>query len=42
MKVKYVSGAWVDYTSADVTMSSFYEDRYNIGIGIEFHFPRLK
>lgn len=40
MKVKYVNGAWVDYVKTDT--SSFYEDRYNLGIGTRFSFPTLE
>lgn len=42
MKVKYVNGAWVDYTQADANTSSFYEDRYNLGIGMRFSFPEIE
>ena len=42
MKVKYVNGAWVDYTQADANTSSFYEDRYNLGIGMRFSFPQIE
>ncbi|MBO8173610.1 MAG: RHS repeat protein [Bacillaceae bacterium] len=42
MKVKYVNGAWVDYVHADASTSSFYEDRYNIGIGMRFSFPMME
>lgn len=42
MKVKYVNGAWVDYIHSDAKTSSFYEDRYNIGIGMRFSFPAIE
>ncbi|WP_066494857.1 RHS repeat-associated core domain-containing protein [Abyssisolibacter fermentans] len=42
MKVKYVNGAWVDYVHSDAKTSSFYEDRYNIGIGTRFSFPQME
>ncbi|MFZ5968694.1 MAG: RHS repeat-associated core domain-containing protein [Bacillota bacterium] len=42
MKVKYVHGAWVDYVHSDVNTSSFYEDRYNLGIGMRFSFPAME
>ncbi len=42
MKVKYVNGAWVDYVYSDADTSSFYEDRYNIGIGMRFSFPMME
>lgn len=42
MKVKYVNGAWVDYIQSDADTSSFYEDRYNLGIGMRFSFPQIE
>ncbi|MFC6549102.1 RHS repeat-associated core domain-containing protein [Cohnella cellulosilytica] len=42
MKVKYVNGAWVDYVQSDATTSSFYENRYNIGVGMRFSFPQME
>ena len=42
MKVKYVGGAWVDYVQSDANTSSFYEDRYNLGIGMRFSFPAIE
>lgn len=42
MKVKYVNGAWVDYVYSDDKTSSFYEDRYNLGIGMRFSFPMIE
>lgn len=42
MKVKYVNGAWVDYIQAGANTSSFYEDRYNLGIGMRFSFPGIE
>ncbi|WP_239329265.1 RHS repeat-associated core domain-containing protein [Paenibacillus sp. ACRRX] len=42
MKVKYVNGAWVDYVHSDAKTSSFYEDRYNLGIGMRFSFPNIE
>ncbi len=40
MKVKYVHGAWVDFV--EPSTSSFYENRYNLGIGMRFSFPMLE
>ncbi|MDR6553468.1 RHS repeat-associated core domain-containing protein [Paenibacillus qinlingensis] len=42
MKVKYVNGAWVDYVESSAKTSSFYEDRYNLGIGMRFSFPNME
>lgn len=51
MRVKYVNGAWVDYIvtpevykdeNSTETVSSFYEDHYNIGMGMRFSFPMLE
>ncbi|CAG7658638.1 RHS repeat-associated core domain-containing protein [Paenibacillus allorhizosphaerae] len=42
MNVKYVDGAWVDYVKSDPKTSSFYEDRYNMGIGMRFSFPSIE
>ncbi len=42
MKVKYVDGAWVDYAYSDAKTSSFYEERYNLGIGMRFSFPAIE
>ncbi|NLO38733.1 MAG: hypothetical protein GX115_04555 [Ruminiclostridium sp.] len=42
MKVKYVRGAWVDYIQADANTSSFYEDRYNLGVGMRLSFPAIE
>lgn len=42
MKVKYVRGAWVDYVDYDAKTSSFYEERYNLGIGMRFSFPAME
>ena len=42
MKVKYVGGAWVDYVQSDANTSSFYEDRYNLGIGMRFSFSAIE
>ena len=42
MKAKYVNGAWVDYVEYDTKTSSFYEDRYNLGIGMRFSFPTIE
>ena len=42
MKVKYVNGAWVDYVYSDAQTSSFYEDRYDLGIGMRFSFPAIE
>jgi RHS repeat-associated protein len=42
MKVKYVDGAWVDYVYSDANTTSFYEERYNLGIGMRFSFPAME
>jgi RHS repeat-associated protein len=42
MKVKYVDGAWVDYTDKDIDTSGFYEKRYNLGVGMRFSFETLE
>lgn len=42
MNARYVNGAWVDYAESDAKMSSFYEDRYNLGIGTRFSFPSIE
>ncbi|TBL71232.1 polymorphic toxin type 30 domain-containing protein [Paenibacillus thalictri] len=42
MKVKYVNGAWVDVASSDWSTSTFYEDRYNLGVGMRFSFPAME
>ena len=42
MNVQYVNGAWVDYVQSDAKTSSFYEDRYNLGIGTRFSFPSIE
>lgn len=42
MKVKYVNGAWVDYVYSDAKTSSFYEERYNLGVGTRFSFPTME
>jgi hypothetical protein len=42
MKVKYRNGAWIDYVHSDDTTSSFFEDRYNLGIGMRFSFPMIE
>lgn len=42
MNVRYVSGAWIDYIDSDAKTSSYYEDRYNLGIGMRFSFPSME
>ncbi|QOR35895.1 RHS repeat protein [Clostridium sp. 'deep sea'] len=42
MNVKYVNGAWVDYVEYDAKTVSFYEKRYNLGIGTRFSFPTME
>lgn len=42
MRAAYVNGAWVDYVQSDPKTSSFYEDRYNLGIGMRFSFPSIE
>jgi RHS repeat-associated protein len=42
MKVKYVDGAWVDYVYSDANTTSFYEERFNLGIGMRFSFPEME
>ena len=42
MKTEYVNGAWVDTVYSDANTTSFYEDRYDIGIGMRFSFPAIE
>ncbi|MDT8718752.1 RHS repeat protein, partial [Clostridium sp. 19966] len=44
MKAMYNSanGTWVDYIESDVKTASFYENRYNLGIGERFSFPTIE
>ncbi|WP_218158263.1 hypothetical protein, partial [Paenibacillus algorifonticola] len=42
INVKYVNGAWVDYVEPVDESFSFYEDRYNLGIGMRFSFPGME
>ena len=42
MKTEYIYGTWVDQVYSDNTTSSFYEERYNLGIGMRFSFPALE
>ena len=42
MKAQYINGVWVDQVYSDNTTSSFYEDRYNLGIGMRFSFPTIE
>jgi RHS repeat-associated protein len=42
MKAEYVDGVWVDQVYSDSATSSFYEDRYNLGIGMRFSFPAIE
>lgn len=42
MKVKYVDDTWVDYVYSDANTTSFYEERYNLGIGMRFSFPEIE
>jgi len=42
MKVGFRYGAWIDFVDSNATTSSFYEDRYNIGIGMRFSFPQME
>ncbi|MBD7912105.1 RHS repeat-associated core domain-containing protein [Clostridium cibarium] len=42
MKSRYENGVWVDYVSSDEKTSSFYENRYNLGIGQRFSFPTIE
>lgn len=42
MKVKYVDGAWVDYVQSDNDTLTFYENRYDLGIGMRFSFPTIE
>ncbi len=42
MKVKYVRGALVDYVQSDTSTTSFYEERYDLGIGMRFSFPAIE
>ncbi|GIO14791.1 hypothetical protein J19TS2_43460 [Cohnella xylanilytica] len=42
MNAKYVGGAWVDYVESDNDTPTFYENRYNLGIGMRFSFPTME
>ncbi|RCX18763.1 RHS repeat-associated protein [Anaerobacterium chartisolvens] len=42
MKAEYVNGAWVDQVYSDNKTSSFYEDRYDLGVGMRFSFPAME
>lgn len=42
MKAKYVNGAWVDYINSDATVTTFFEDRYNLGVAMRFSFPTME
>ncbi|WP_173138072.1 RHS repeat-associated core domain-containing protein [Paenibacillus tritici] len=42
MEVNYVDGAWVDRAFSYAKTSSFYEDRYNLGMGMRFSFPSIE
>ena len=42
MKAEYINGVWVDQVYSDNNTSSFYEDRYNLGIGMRFSFPAME
>lgn len=42
MKTEYIYGEWVDQVSSDKTAGLFYEDRYNLGVGMRFSFPALE
>lgn len=42
MSAKYVSGAWVDKVEFDLDSAAFYENRYNLGVGMRFSFPSIE
>ncbi|HEX3029469.1 MAG TPA: hypothetical protein VHT34_09230, partial [Clostridia bacterium] len=42
MKAQYCDGVWVDQVYSDNSTSSFYEDRYDLGIGMRFSFPEIE
>ena len=42
MKAEYQNGVWVDQVYSDNNTSSFYEDRYDLGIGMRFSFPAIE
>ena len=42
MSTEYSNGAWVDTVYSDANTTSFYEDRYDIGIGMRFSFPAIE
>ncbi|WP_127533294.1 polymorphic toxin-type HINT domain-containing protein [Paenibacillus kobensis] len=42
MNVHYVNGAWVDFVKSDHSTATFYENRYNLGIGMRFSFPTIE
>ena len=42
MKAEYQNGVWVDQVYSDNNTSSFYEDRYDLGVGMRFSFPAIE
>ncbi len=42
MKAEYQNGVWVDQVYFDNNTPSFYENRYNLGIGMRFSFPTIE
>lgn len=42
MKTSYSNGVWVDYLVSTLATSTFYEDRYNLGVGWRFSFPTIE
>ena len=42
MKVKYANGTWIDYVDSSIEVSSFFENRYNLGVGMRFSFETLE
>lgn len=42
MTVKYVNGAWVDSVESNHETATFYENRYNLGMGMRFSFPSIE
>lgn len=42
MRAYYSGGALVDYIYSDATTSTFYENRYNLGVGWRFSFPTIE
>lgn len=42
MKVRYMDGVWIDDVYSDNNTTSFFEERYNLGIGMRFSIPTME